>query len=321
MRFFSRWKWLGVLLFASQTFAFPVSVKSSTTASQVFIGDRFEYQIEVNAPESALVELPAFVGNLGNFEVKDLLRDEDGEKSLPGQKKSIWKATLNTFVAGDFLIAPQEVQAVLGSDTVIVKTDPVAIKVVSRTDGSEEDILEVEEPIDDSQMPLWTRILLGILGALLFVALGWFLHRKLRSEKSFRMLPPYEEAVLALKKLRESQLLASGNQAEYFTSLSFIVRRYLERRFLDGCSAEGILDATLSQLKSRIAHIPGLPEAYKQSLVELEKETYPVKFAKMKIGEDRVVFWEDWANRLVEDTKPVPEKKKLGTEGAANGSR
>ena len=42
-----------------------------------------------------------------------------------------------------------------------------------------------------------------------------------------------------------------------------------------------------------------------------------MKFAKMKIGDDRGVFWNDWASRLLEDTKPAPEEKKE----KANGSR
>lgn len=304
----------------SEAFAFSISVKSSTTASQVFIGDRFGYKIEVTAPESAFVELPSFVGNLGSFEVKDLLHDETREGVLPGQKKSIWQATLNTFVAGDFLIAGQEVQAVLGSDTVISKTDPVALKVVMRTDGSEEDILEAEDPLDDPRLPKWVWMLLAVVAAVLLVSLGWFLHRKLRGGKAASQLPPYEEAVLALKDLRGKQWLSAGNQADYYTELSFIVRRYVQRRFLGENPAGGILDATLSQLKSRVSRIPGLQEAYKQSLVELEKETYPVKFAKMRIGDDRGLFWEEWANRLLEDTKPVQEEKKP-VKGGVNGSR
>lgn len=314
--------WIFVLIgmLVSESFAFSISVKSSTTASQVFVGDRFGYRIEVTAPESAFVELPSFVGNLGNFEVKDLLHDEVREGVLPGQKKSIWQATLNTFVAGDFLIAGQEVQAVLGGDTVTSKTDPVALKVVTRTDGSEEDILEAEAPLDDTRLPAWVWILLAVVAAVLLVSLGWFLHRKLRGGKTASRLPPYEEAVLALKELRGKQWLAAGNQADYYTELSFIVRRYVQRRFFGENPVGGILDATLSQLKARVSQIPGLQEAYKQSLVELEKETYPVKFAKMRIGDDRGLFWEEWANRLLEDTKPVPEEKKSGKEGV-NGSR
>ncbi len=307
----------GILLLTIPAFALNISVKSTTTASQVFVGDRFDYEITVTAPESARVDLPSFVGNLGNFEVKDMQHEEVPVEGLKGQKKFIWKATLNTFVAGDFLIAPQEVRAVLKADTAETKTDPVAVKVVTRTDGSEEDILDAEEPLNDPRLPKWLSILLIVLAAIILIALGWILHKKFRKEKEVPQLPPYEEAVLALKDLQNKQLLAAGNQAEFYTALSFIVRRYVERRFLGEHPTEGILDATLSQLKLRVSQMPNLEEAYKQSLVELEKETYPVKFAKMKIGDDRGLFWMDWASRLVEDTKPSPEEKKEN----ANGSR
>lgn len=295
--------------------AMDVSVRSATTASQIFVGDRFDYEIYVTAPESAQVDLPSFVGNLGSFEVKDM---QHKELLAEGKKKSfVWRATLNTFVAGDFLIAPQEARAIVGADTVIVRTDPVAVKVVTRTNGSEEDILDVEGPLKDSRLPTWLRVFLVIVLAGLLVLIGWFLHKKFRREKEKPRLPPYEEAVQALRELQDRQLLALGDQAGFYTSLSFIVRRYVERRFLGESPSEGILDATLLQLKSRISQISGLQEAYKQSLVELEKETYPVKFAKMKIGDDRGVFWNDWASRLLEDTKPAPEEKKE----KANGSR
>ena len=304
----------------ASAFAFNISVKSSTTASQICVGDRFDYEISVNAPESAYVDLPSFVGNLGSFEVKDMQHEELPVAGVKNQKRFVWRATMNTFVAGDFLIAPQEVRAVLGKDTVVTKTDPVAVKVVTRTDGSEEDILDVEDPLNDPRLPSWLSGLLIALGAILLVALGWILHQKFRKKKDAPRLPPYEEALLALKDLRERQLLVEGNQADYYTALSFIMRRYVERRFLGEHPSEGILDATLSQLKSRVSQIAGLAEAYKQSLVKLEEETYPVKFAKMKIGDDRGVFWDDWASRLLEDTKPLPEEKN-GKKDGENGSR
>lgn len=306
-----------LLIFSAGAFAFNVSVKSKTTASQVFIGDRFDYEISVTAPESAAVDLPSFVGNLGSFEVKDMQHEEIPVKAVKGQKQSIWRATLNTFVAGDFLIAPQEVRAVLGKDTVEVKTDPVAVKIVSRTDGSEEDILEVEDPLNDPRLPTWLKILFGILIAAALISLGWILHKKFRKDLAEKKLPPYEEALVSLKELQAKQLLAVGNQAEFFATLSFIVRRYVQRRFLGEAPTEGILDATLSQLKVRIAEVKDLPLEEQRALVEFEQETYPVKFAKMKIGDDRGIFWEDWAAKLFESTKPTPE----GEKERANGSR
>ena len=284
--------------------AFDVSVKANVDNAQVFVGDMFNYEIQVTAPENAIVDLPSFVGNLGSFEVKEMKNEKVVEGMPKGTAKFTWLATLNTFVSGDFLIAPQQVNAVVGSDTVKVSTDPVAVKVSTRTTGEETDILEVEDPLDDPRLPQWLFVVLIVLGVVLLVFLGWFLHKKFAKKGEAPRLPPYEEAVLALKELRQKNYLAEGNQGDYFMALGFIARRYVERRF-----EVDILDATVAELKQRMAHVAGLPQAYKESVVTLAVETDPVKFAKMKLDGERCRFWDEWADRLLEDTKPTPEEE------------
>ena len=289
---------------ATSALAFDVSVKANVDNAQVFVGDMFNYEIQVVAPENAAVDLPSFVGNLGSFEVKEMKNEKVTEGMPKGTAKFVWLATLNTFVSGDFLIAPQQVNAVVGSDTVKVSTDPVAVKVSTRTTGEEEDIIEVEDPLDDPRLPQWLYIVLIVVGVLLLVFLGWFLHKKFAKRGEAPRLPPYEEAVLALKELRQKNYLAEGNQGDYFMALGFIARRYIERRF-----EVDILDATVAELKQRMAHVAGLPQAYKESVVTLAVETEPVKFAKMKLEGERCRFWDEWADRLLEDTKPTPEEE------------
>jgi hypothetical protein len=233
------------------------------------------------------------------------MKNEKVTEGMPkGTAKFVWYATLNTFVSGDFLIAPQQVNAVVGSDTVKVNTDPVAVKVSTRTTGEEDDILEAEDPLDDPRLPQWIYVLLIVVGVALLVFLGWFLHKKFAKKGEAPRLPPYEEAVLALKELRQKNYLAEGNQGDYFMALGFIARRYIERRF-----EVDILDATVAELKQRMAHVAGLPQAYKESVVTLAVETEPVKFAKMKLEGERCRFWDEWADRLLEDTKPMPEEE------------
>ena len=288
---------------ATSALAFDVSVKANVDNAQVFVGDMFNYEIQVVAPENAIVDLPSFVGNLGSFEVKEMKNEKVTEGMPKGTAKFTWLATLNTFVSGDFLIAPQQVNAVVGSDTVKVSTDPVAVKVSTRTTGEEEDIIEVEDPLDDPRLPQWLYIVLIVVGVLLLVFLGWFLHKKFAKAGAAPRLPPYEEAVLALKELRQKNYLAEGNQGDYFMALGFITRRYIERRF------EVDILATVAELKQRMAHVAGLPQAYKESVVTLAVETEPVKFAKMKLEGERCRFWDEWADRLLEDTKPTPEEE------------
>ena len=298
-----------VAFLAIPALAFDVSVKANVDNAQVFVGDMFNYEIQVTAPENAIVDLPSFVGNLGSFEVKEMKNEKVTEGMPKGTAKFVWLATLNTFVSGDFLIAPQQVSAVVGSDTVKTNTDPVAVKVSMRTTGEETDILEVEDPLDDPRLPQWLYIVLIVVGVALLVFLGWFLHKKFAKQGAAPRLPPYEEAVLALKELRQKNYLAEGNQGDYFMTLGFIARRYIERRF-----DVDILDATVAELKQRMAHVAGLPQAYKESVVTLAVETEPVKFAKMKLEGERCRFWDEWADKLFEDTKPTPEEEQAKKE-------
>ena len=61
---------LFLAVLAVPALAFDVSVKANVDNAQVFVGDMFNYEISVTAPDSAIVDLPSFVGNLGSFEVK-----------------------------------------------------------------------------------------------------------------------------------------------------------------------------------------------------------------------------------------------------------
>lgn len=295
---------LFLAVLAVPALAFDVSVKANVDNAQVFVGDMFNYEISVTAPDSAIVDLPSFVGNLGSFEVKEMKNEKVTEGMPKGTAKFVWLATLNTFVSGDFMIAPQEVSAIVGADTVKTRTDPVAVKVAMRTTGEETDILEVEDPLSDPRLPQWLYIVFAVLGCALLVFLGWFLHKKFRKQGEAPRLPPYEEAVLALKELRDKNYLAMGDQGNYFMGLGFVTRRYIERRF-----EVDILDATVAELKQRMSHVAGLPQAYKESVVNLAVETEPVKFAKMKLEGERCKFWDEWADRLLEETKPTPEEE------------
>ena len=66
---------LAVLLVVS-AHAFDLTVKANVDNAQVFIGDKFNYEIQVTAPENAIVDLPSFVGNLGSFEVKEMKNEK-----------------------------------------------------------------------------------------------------------------------------------------------------------------------------------------------------------------------------------------------------
>ena len=69
-------------LCAIPSFAFDVSVKANVDNAQVFVGDMFNYEIQVTAPENAIVDLPSFDGNLGSFDVKEM-KNEKVTEGMP----------------------------------------------------------------------------------------------------------------------------------------------------------------------------------------------------------------------------------------------
>lgn len=297
-------------LFAGAAFAFDLSVTAQVSASQVFIGDVFSYKVEIEVPAGAGVELPKFVGNLGSFEVLDM--NTEILKAKDGRERHVWSATLNTFIGGDFALAPQEVVATFDGDSAFTMTDPVPVKVLQRTEESEVDILEAEDPVELPGTP-WYVIALIVLAVLVVGGLVYLAFKNWRRGGAVRELPPYEEAVLALSELK-TRNLAAADQAAFFEQLGFIVRRYVERRF-----EHPILDATDSELKARMSQVKGLQEAFKMGVVNLAEESAPVKFARFKLEEARLEFWTDFAARLFEDTKPAPEEEKEKAKKNAGG--
>jgi hypothetical protein len=78
----------------------------------------------------------------------------------------------------------------------------------------------------------WWKILLGVLVILAIVAglVHWFVFRKkpLSEAEKEALLPPYDRALLELKKLDNSKYLIQDEYKQYYSELTDIVRSYLE---------------------------------------------------------------------------------------------
>jgi hypothetical protein len=78
----------------------------------------------------------------------------------------------------------------------------------------------------------------------------WFVWRKkpLTEEEEIALLPPYDRAKLALKKLDESPYLKNEAIKEYYSELTFIIRRYLDEKVYDR-ALESTTDELIERLK------------------------------------------------------------------------
>jgi hypothetical protein len=81
-------------------------------------------------------------------------------------------------------------------------------------------------------------LIFGILIALVVLFLIWYVVKRLRSKKSlvpFRKiepeLPPYDEAIRELDKIKQQKLWQHGRSKEYYTQVTDTLRHYMWRRY------------------------------------------------------------------------------------------
>lgn len=116
-----------------------------------------------------------------------------------------------------------------------------------------------------------------------------------------RRLPPYEEAMQALSNLKSRNLWQNGQEKEYYTTLTDILRVYIDRRF--GINA---VEMTSTQIMDKIRQNEDAHIAKEQLNNVLEIADF-VKFANMHtLADDNEIAFQRAVN-FVEQTKPLPQ--------------
>lgn len=116
-----------------------------------------------------------------------------------------------------------------------------------------------------------------------------------------KRLPPYEEAMQALSILKSRNLWQNGQEKEYYTTLTDILRVYIDRRF--GINA---VEMTSTQIMDKIRQNEDAHIAKEQLNNVLEIADF-VKFANMHtLADDNEIAFQRAVN-FVEQTKPLPQ--------------
>lgn len=214
-------------------------------------------------------------------------------------------------VNGDTAYSNQLTLKVLPVDTNAIKVS-IAREMIARGDTLKarpdeiHDLKPVEKPsfrILDYLPNLWWVWLLALvlLAGALLAYMKWF--RKgvnpLRTIK--KRLPPYEEAILNLQRLKAQQLWQQGQEKEYFTGLTDILRVYIDRRF--GINA---VEMTSSQIVDTLKKNDEAKVVNEQLEMILEVADF-VKFANARpLADDNEMAYQRALN-FVEATRPVVE--------------
>lgn len=311
-------------LFAQES---PVAVESRIDKSMITIGDTVRYHVRLSRAENVKVQWPALGANLGAFEIRDY--DKPDPRKDKGRIVEEISYTISTFDTGRFEIPPLTITYQTPPDTSWhqLPTEKLEIYVASMRPSQDGDIRDIKSPWE---LPRdWKMIaLVAGIGALVLVlaGLGYYYWRKRQGKsllpaKREPARPAHEIALEALRRLRESDLLATGKIKEYYVALSEIVRRYIEGRYFVPA-----LELTTGELMGNLQTV-ALETSAKERLRDLLESSDLVKFAKHAPApeEHERAFME--AEAFVETTKLVllePENGQLAptaAPGATTGAK
>lgn len=226
---------------------------------------------------------------------------------------------LQSFDSGDYRLAP--VYYVSGNDTLtsnrlVLRVYPVAKDSLTLNDFA--DISDIDRKwsdyLPDFIVDYWGLILIVLLLAAGGVY-GYILYKRRRKtpeseEEKKPLLSPYDQAMVDLSALRARNLCERGQEKEYYSVLTDILRNYLMRRF--GINA---MEMTSSQILKALRDNPEtrLPKKYMDQVLEIADF---VKFAKVRpLPVDNVRTYDNAVN-FVEDTKPAPQPAEPAPEAA-----
>jgi len=254
-------------------------VTSAIDSTSIKIGEQITYHIQVETDTTSLVVFPegqsfSPLEMIESYAV-DTLKNKD-------KYNLVKKYGLTQFDSGSYTIPRQKI--IIGTktfftDSLKVEVNNVVIDTTKQGLYDIKPIIEVEKSASNWwKYLLITLLIISAVGFLLY----WFIWRKkpLSEEEKIALLPPYDRAKLALKNLDESPYLEQENLKDYYSELTFIIRKYLDEKVYDRA-----LESTTDELIKRLNILKegNQVDLSKEDIKNLEsilKRADLVKFAK-----------------------------------------
>lgn len=188
------------------------------------------------------------------------------------------------------------------------QTLPLERKYIYVRPNALEDLNEMK-PIILEEVSFWDIIRIPLILLLAAIAIGlliiWMIKVLLKKPPEVNytpppvVLPPHEIAIGELKKLKDKNLWQSGQEKEYHSELTRIVRQYLEDRY-----SIQALEMTTSQMKRSLPSFD-LDKSVIDKIIDILQISDKVKFAKGKTGPEINATFMDEAFNIVEKTKEI----------------
>ena len=218
-------------------------VTSSIDSTKIKIGEEILYTINVQADSTDVVVFP----EEQTFAPLEMIESYKTDTTFEASKyRLVKKYGLTQFDSGHYTIPPQRI--FINNKPFL--TDSIKVEVADvPVDTTKQKMFDIKPAVEVKSPPFdWLSLLYWLVPILLIIAIAIYLfRRKKRKEAAEKQLPPYEEAIVALKQLDNSQLLKENKSKEYYSSLTEIVKRYLDRE-VDEAALESTSDELITRL-------------------------------------------------------------------------
>lgn len=231
------------LFFSLFSFIATAQVTSSVDSTKIKIGEEILYTINVQIDSTDIVVFP----EEQTFAPLEMIESYKTDTTFEGAKyRLIKKYGLTQFDSGKYTIPSQRIfinNKPFLTDSIYVEVKDVVV------DTTKQKMFDIKPSVEVKGPPFnWLLLLYWLLPLLLIVGIAIYLfQRKKRRDAAEKQLPPYEEAIVALKSLDNSQLLSENKSKEYYSNLTEIVKRYLDRE-VDEAAQESTSDELISRL-------------------------------------------------------------------------
>lgn len=258
-----------------------ISVKASIDSTSLMIGQQTLYHLDVSGPVGLRYIFP-FFGDTLTDKVMIVQKSKLDTIHMNDQRIDLRMDYLITsFDSGLYYLPPVKILA--GKDS--VESNYLSLKVITldvdTTKMQYYDIKGAQKPpfvLSDYMV----EFMLFLLVYALVLTLIWFrLRKKYPRDKVADiapelLLPPHIVALMELDKLRSEKIWKQGKNKRYFTELSDVLRRYIERRFQINA-----LEMTTEEILTIFKRDKTTQSVY-QNLSQILQLADLVKFAKIE---------------------------------------
>lgn len=300
---------IAVAFFALPAMAQEAQVSASIDTAQIKIGEQILYQINVETDSTNLVVFPE--GN--TFSPLEVVESLGADTTRVQNKFQLLKEySLTQFDSGSYTIPQQRI--IINNKPFL--TDSIRVEVADvAVDTTQQQMYPIKPSVEvpkSFSIPVWVWWLLLIL-VILGVSVFFFIKR--RREKALEnKLPPYEQAMKDLDELDKSTLIENREVKEYYSRLTYAVRRYLDEKVYDRAmesTSTELIDFLEAQQKSGVLHLHG------KTLQNLKQILQRADLAKFAGSRPDVITAKEDRNKtrmIINDVKssmPEPSEEEL----------